>query len=75
MSRIEVVFVFDWSCPECGESGHVSEDDRVYRFCPYCGHVVKISNLAQMQTHHVPMAKRFPPFERECEEEDWEVSE
>ena len=67
MSRKEVLYDYDWACPECGQSGHVSEDDQVYGFCPYCGHVVKIENLAEIQRHHVLMAKRFPP-EKCCEE-------
>jgi len=28
---------FEWRCLKCGEKGSVADDEKFWKFCPYCG--------------------------------------
>jgi hypothetical protein len=40
-------FSFDYYCRSCGESGSVSNSERIYEFCPVCGKSLVISNVEE----------------------------
>jgi len=40
-------FNFDYYCRSCGESGNVSNSERIYEFCPVCGKPLLISNVEE----------------------------
>lgn len=36
---------FNWKCPECGEDGGCCDEPKLYKFCPFCGAKVEITNI------------------------------